>query len=85
MPVNVFYRYISGPVMRQRGQLVLEVDVYIHLLVLLRLLDVNNNEGAIKCSGKWWQYQIYWYNVMEKRKNQKAIYGCGSFYVKAEF
>lgn len=49
--IIVIYCCILGPVVRQRGQLVLEVDVYIHLLVLLRLLDVNNNEGAIKCSG----------------------------------
>ncbi|XP_071522252.1 probable 26S proteasome non-ATPase regulatory subunit 3 [Panulirus ornatus] len=40
----------QAPVVRQRGQLVLEVDVYIHLLVLLRLLDINSYEDAIKCS-----------------------------------
>lgn len=40
----------QGPVVRQRGQLLLEVDVYVHLLVLLRLLDTNNIQDAIKCS-----------------------------------
>jgi len=35
---------------RPRGQLVLEVDVYIHLLVLLSLLDNDKKEQAIKCS-----------------------------------
>ncbi|KAL7637683.1 UNVERIFIED_CONTAM: hypothetical protein RMT77_011292 [Armadillidium vulgare] len=36
---------------RQRtSQLLLEVDVYLHLLVLLRLFDTNRKEEAIKCS-----------------------------------
>jgi len=35
---------------RPRGQLVLEVDVYIHLLVLLRLLDNDKKDQAIACS-----------------------------------
>lgn len=41
-----------GPVVRPRGALVLEVDVYIHLLVLLRLLDTSSHEQALKCSGQ---------------------------------
>lgn len=35
---------------RPRSQLVLEVDVYIHLLVLLRLLDNDKKDQAIACS-----------------------------------
>ncbi|XP_066949823.1 probable 26S proteasome non-ATPase regulatory subunit 3 [Macrobrachium rosenbergii] len=40
----------QAPVGRQRTQLALEVDVYIHLLVLLRLLDTDRHADAIKCS-----------------------------------
>jgi hypothetical protein len=32
--------------------LLTEVDAYIHLLVLLRLLDTNRNNEAVQCSCK---------------------------------
>ncbi|MCL4134321.1 UNVERIFIED_CONTAM: hypothetical protein GTU68_029957, partial [Idotea baltica] len=50
-PVEKSEKGFSAPrSVRQRGQMLLEVDVYLHLLVLLRLFDTDRKEDAIKCS-----------------------------------
>ncbi|XP_076038508.1 regulatory particle non-ATPase 3 [Oratosquilla oratoria] len=49
-PMDTDTATTTGTTSRVRGQLLMEVDTYIHLLVLLRLLDTSRKEDAVKFS-----------------------------------
>lgn len=47
------YRFVHFFLGRSKTPLLLEVDVFIHLLILLRLFDTGHKQDALRCSGMY--------------------------------